>query len=715
MSAPDVAQKRRIIIVLAGIVAVFLLLIGRLFYLMVIQGDELQQMALSQWTRDTSMTAARGVIMDANGVVLAQSGTAYKVLIWPNSIKAAERDRIARELSETLNMEYATVLSRISNTKLQQIELKRGVEREVIDRITALKLGNGVGTAVDTKRYYPNGSLFSQLIGFTTIDGTGQAGLEKKYDDYLAGRNGRTITETDRKGNALAYGTEEIIDPIDGYDLVLTADSILQSFLEKALEEAVEVNKAKDAQGIVMNCRTGAILALATKPDYDPNSPPRSDLELLNQLSRERIVTDTYEPGSTFKIVTLASAIDSGVVSEESTYQCPGYRYVNGERIRCWKSAGHGSQDLCKATENSCNAAFMDIALGLGEDRFYDYLYAFGFGSSTQSGISGEAGGIVTNQKYMTDNTLVRIGFGQSIAVTPIQLATAVSAAINGGNLMKPYILEEVVDADGNTVEQYGPEVVRRVIKENSSATVRKILESVVANGSGKNGGVPGYRIGGKTGTAQKYEDGAIADGKLIASFIGFAPADSPEFLVLILVDEPKVGPIFGSTVAAPFVSDVMEEILQYYGYMPDSGEESVTVPNVTGLSVESAQDTLRSAGLTATVQGSGEVLAQIPRADKETVKGSNLLLYTADTDVERTQSPEGEDAVDIETTTDIPELLGMSRLAAAMALKEKGLVMTVPGEQKGKAIRQVPSAGTIVEKGSEVLVEFSEAELGGG
>lgn len=711
MGAPDVSQKRRIMWVLGGIAFVFLLLIGRLFYLMVVQGEELQQMALSQWTRDTSMTAGRGLILDTNGVVLAQSGTAYKVLIWPNLIATDDRDRIAQELSAALDMDYAAVLSRISDTKLQQIELRRGVERETIDRIVSLKLGSGVGTAVDTKRYYPNGSLFSQLIGFTTIDGVGQAGLEQRYNEALAGKDGRTITETDRRGNALAYGTEEIVDPVDGYDLLLTADSILQSFLEKALEEAVRVNKAENAQGIIMNCKTGAILALGTKPDYDPNSPPRNDLELLAELSRQRIVTDAYEPGSTFKIITLAAAIDSGVVTLDSGFQCPGYRYVNGERVRCWKTAGHGTQNLTEAAENSCNAAFMDIALGLGEDRFYEYLQAFGFGSSTKSGIGGEASGIVTNQKYVTENTLARIGFGQSIAMTPLQLATAVSAAVNGGNLMRPYIVEKIVAGDGTSVEEYGPEIVRRVIKASSSDTVRGILQSVVDNGSGKNAAVPGYRIGGKTGTAQKYEDGAIADGKLIASFIGFAPVDDPNYVVLILVDEPKVGTIFGSTVAAPFVADVLEETLQYYGHMPEDTGEGVTVPDVTGLSVDGASDTLRIAGLTATVQGTGEVIAQIPRAEQSVVKGSNVLLYTVDTDVVLEEAlPEEEQE---ELMVDVPELLGMTRLQSAMALKEKELIMTVPGEQKGKAIRQVPAAGTMVEKGTEILVEFSDAEMG--
>ncbi len=711
MSGPDVAHKRRLIVVLWGTAAIFAVLIARLFYLMVIQGPELQEKALSQWTRDTAMTATRGTIMDANGVMLAQSGTAYKVLLWPNSIKAAERDRIASELSGILGMDYATVLGKVSNTKLQQIELKRGVERETIQRIIDLKLGSGVGTAVDTKRYYPNGSLFSQLIGFTTIDGVGQAGLEKKYDEYLAGDDGRTITETDRKGNALAYGTQEVIEPTDGYDLVLTTDSVVQSFLEKALEEAVAVNKAENAQGIVLNCRTGAILALSTKPDYDPNQPPRSDLTLLNSLSRQRIATDAYEPGSTFKIITLASALDSGVVSAESTFNCAGYRIVKGEKIRCWKTAGHGHQSMKQAVANSCNVAFMDTTLTMGEDIFYRYLYAFGLGSSTGSGIAGESGGIVTNQKYMTDNTLARIGFGQSIAVTPLQMAIAASAAVNGGNLMQPYVVDKIVAEDGTTVMENSPTVVRRVIKESTSQTVREMLEYVVAEGSGKNAGVPGYRIGGKTGTAQKYENGKIADGKLIASFLGFAPADDPEYVVLLLVDEPKVGTIFGSTVAAPFVGDVMEETLRYYGHMPKADEDVSEVPDVVGRSIEGAESTLKSAGLSAVYQGTGEVIAQIPRAGSNALDGSGVLLYTVDTNEVLTEEETPEEPED--TTVTVPDLYDMSRLAAAKALKNEGLTMVVPGRQKGKAIRQVPTAGTIVERGTEVLVEFSEAEMG--
>lgn len=713
MSTSGISHKRRLVIMLWSIGAIFLVLLGRLFYLMVIQGEELQQMALAQWTRDTSLSAARGLIMDKSGTVLAQSGTAYKVLLWPNSIKSAEKERVAGELSRVLGMEYATVLERVNNTKLQQIELKRGVERSVVEEIATLQLGSGVGTAVDTKRYYPNGSLFSQLLGFTTIDGVGQAGLEQKYDTYLAGENGRTITETDRKGNALAYGAEEVVEPIDGYDLVLCADGAVQSFLEKALEEAVAVNKAENAQGIVMNCKTGEIIALSTKPDYDPNAPPRSDMELLNSLMRERVVTDAYEPGSTFKIVTLAAALDSGAVTPESSFNCGGSYHVNGERIRCWRSGGHGHQTLTEAVENSCNVAFMQMAQKLGEDAFYDYIYAFGFGSVSGCGIAGEASGIVTNQKYMTENTLVRMGFGQSIAMTPLQLAAAAGAAVNGGNLMQPYVLQRVVANDGTVILENDAAVVRRVIKGETSETVRKILESVVAEGSGKNAQVPGYRVGGKTGTAQKYEDGQIADGKLIASFLGFAPAEDPTYLVLILVDEPKVGVIFGSTVAAPFVADVLEDMLKYYGYMPESETVAVSVPDVTGQDVTDAKSALKAAGLDTTVQGTGEVIAQIPRAGTTAADGSNVLLYTADTDVEYATTDAPEDEIPEDTTTVVPDIFDMSRLAAAKALKKAGLTMVVPGEQKGKVIRQVPPANTTMEKGGTVLVEFSDATMG--
>lgn len=711
MDAPGVTNKKRLKIMLWIIIGLFLLLVVRLIKIMVIDGDEMESRAESQQTRNTTLSATRGKILDSTGTVLARNATAYKVVIWPQSIKTDERERIAKELAELLDMDYAKVLEKVSSSK-QEIILARQVERETIEKMEDLKLGIGVGTAIDTKRYYSGGSLFSQLLGFTTVDGEGQAGLEQKYDKYLAGEDGRMITETDAKGNALAYGTQEVIEATDGADVILTTDAVMQSALEKACKEALEVNNATSVQGIIMDCTTGEIKAITTQPDFDPNSPPRSDMELLNSLMRNRVVTDAYEPGSTFKLITLAAALDSKTVSMDTTFSCSGSYSVNGEKIKCWKSGGHGTQTLTEAAENSCNPSFMRMALSMGAETFYDYLYAFGFGSSTGSGISGESSGIVTNQKYVNDNTLARIGFGQSIAVTPIQLATAVCATVNGGNLMQPYVVDSIVAQDGTVLLKNEPTVVRRVISEETSALVRQIAESVVENGGGKNAAIPGYRIGGKTGTAQKYDsDGNIADGKLIASFIGFAPADEPKYVCLILVDEPQVGTIFGSTVAAPFVKQVMEEVLMYSGYLPEDTNESVLVSEVVGMTVKEAKYELSKLGLDAVSQDDENelVTAQVPAAGSTAQRGSGVLLYTAVTCAEESTASDYED----EYVT-VPDVLGKTRLEASDALSAKGLKIRIdPPDQSGKAIRQSPAAGEEVLAGTEVLVEFSDTGIG--
>ena len=360
MDAPGVSNKKRLKIMLGIICGLFFVLSIRLVKIMVIDGDELAGRAESQQTRNTMLSATRGKILDSTGVVLARNATAYKIVVWPKSINTDERERVARELSNLLGMDYAKVLERVSSNK-QEIILARQVERDVVDKIEAMKLGNGVGTAIDTKRYYSAGSLFSQLLGFTTVDGEGQAGLEQKYDKYLAGKDGRMVTETDARSNALAYGVQELIPATDGDDIVLTTDAVMQSALEKACKEALEVNKAISVQGIIMDCTTGEIKALTTQPDFDPNSPPRSDMALLNSLMRNRVVTDSYEPGSTFKLVTLAAALDSKSVTADTGFSCDGGCIVNGERIKCWKHGGHGSQTLYKAVQNSCNPSFATV------------------------------------------------------------------------------------------------------------------------------------------------------------------------------------------------------------------------------------------------------------------------------------------------------------------------------------------------------------------
>ena len=712
MDAPGVSNKKRLKIALWFMMVLLLLLIARLVKVMVIDSEELENRAASQQTRNTTLSATRGKILDSTGVVLARNATAYKVVIWPSSIKDDEKERVAKELSSLLDMDYAKVLEKVNANK-QEIVLARQVERETVDKIESMKLGIGVGTAIDTKRYYSSGSLFSQLLGFTNIDGEGQAGLEQKYEKYLAGKNGRMVTETDGKQNPLPYGVQEIIEATDGCDLILTTDAVMQSALEKACKEALEVNKAASVQGVIMDCTTGEIKAMTTQPDFDPNSPPRNDMALLNSLMRNRVVTDSYEPGSTFKLITLSAALESHTVNTGTGFYCDGGCTVNGERIKCWRSGGHGSQTLYKAVQNSCNPSFVKMALSMGTETFYDYIYSFGFGSSTGSGITGESAGIVTHQKYITENTLARIGFGHSIAVTPLQLVTAVSAAVNGGKLMQPYVVDSIVAPDGTVVLKNEPKVVRRVISEETSALVRDIGESVVSEGSGKNAAIPGYRIGGKTGTAQKYgADGKIAQGKLIASFIGFAPADEPKYVCLILVDEPQVGTIFGSTVAAPFVKQVMEEVLRYAGYLPEQASTSVTVPAVTDITVAEAKRELEKIGLTATYQDDENeiVTAQVPIEGKSVQAGSGVLLYTA-----MTSAPsedilgEQEDEMVI-----VPDVFDKTKLEANDALKAKGLIIKIdPPDQSGKAIRQSPAAGETVPKGTEILVEFSNTGIG--
>lgn len=712
MDAPGVSNKKRLKIALWFMMVLLLLLIARLVKVMVIDSEELENRAASQQTRNTTLSATRGKILDSTGVVLARNATAYKVVIWPSSIKDDEKERVAKELSSLLDMDYAKVLEKVNANK-QEIVLARQVERETVDKIESMKLGIGVGTAIDTKRYYSSGSLFSQLLGFTNIDGEGQAGLEQKYEKYLAGKNGRMVTETDGKQNPLPYGVQEIIEATDGCDLILTTDAVMQSALEKACKEALEVNKAASVQGVIMDCTTGEVKAMTTQPDFDPNSPPRNDMPLLNSLMRNRVVTDSYEPGSTFKLITLSAALDSHTVNTGTGFYCDGGCTVNGERIKCWRSGGHGSQTLYKAVQNSCNPSFVKMALSMGTETFYDYIYSFGFGSSTGSGITGESAGIVTHQKYITENTLARIGFGHSIAVTPLQLVTAVSAAVNGGKLMQPYVVDSIVAPDGTVVLKNEPKVVRRVISEETSALVRDIGESVVSEGSGKNAAIPGYRIGGKTGTAQKYgADGKIAQGKLIASFIGFAPADEPKYVCLILVDEPQVGTIFGSTVAAPFVKQVMEEVLRYAGYLPEQASTSVTVPAVTDITVAEAKRELEKIGLTATYQDDENeiVTAQVPIEGKSVQAGSGVLLYTAMTSAPSEDiSGEQEDEMVI-----VPDVFDKTKLEANDALKAKGLIIKIdPPDQSGKAIRQSPAAGETIPKGTEVLVEFSNTGIG--
>ncbi len=695
-------NKKRMVRILLVFSILFLALLGKIAWIQVFNGAEYQEMALDQWTRSFTIEADRGDILDRNGQVLAESTTVYSVTVTPLSYKddEDERERVISNLSEILSIDKATLEKKVKDTSSGQVWIARKVTSQQSDAIRDLEL-KGVQLVVDTQRVYPQNDFLTQVLGYTTVDGTGQEGLELEYNKYLEGQDGREIIETDRDGNAISFGTKEIVEAVQGDDLILNIDYVIQYFLEKAMDEAIVINNPKSITGIVLDPNTGEVLAMASKPDFNLNEVPRDDTELLQSLSRNLAVSDAYEMGSTFKIITLAAALEEGVVDESSTFTCTGSKTIDGIVTKCWKT--HGTQTLAEAVQNSCNSAFMDMGLRLGTEKLYEYIEAFGLMDKTEIEALSEGNSIVMDESNVKSFDLARISFGQSIAITPIQLASAVSAAINGGELKTPHIVSSIVDNDGNVVKSTEEATVRRVISEATSAKVRALLESVVANGSGKNAQISGYRVGGKTGTAQKYENGQIAVGKNVSSFIGFAPADDPQFLVLFIVDEPAgVSSTFGSIVAAPYVKSILEETLHYRNIAPtnvDQDVEFVEVPDVRNKTYEQASKALAAAGFTCSASDkNGLIKNQMPQAGAKITKGSNVLLYTNDPGENDSQTPEA---------IEVPNVVNMNMDAAKQKLEGVGLKASVIG--KGIVKSQSVTAGTKVLPNTQIEITCEE------
>ena len=541
-------------LVLGGIfgILIFLLLLGRLFHVQILSHEKYEEMAVEQQTRSATVSASRGVIYDAKHTVLAISATVQNVIISPKDIveRDMDKDLIATGLAEILDLDRDDILEKMGNTNSQYVVVKRKVEQETEEKIRAFikenELTFGVYLMPDTRRYYPGGSLASHVIGFVGTDNTGLNGVEKLYNKELEGENGRVITAKTAKGTEMLYQFGDYYDAVDGEDITLTIDSTIQYYLDRRLAEAIEKYRVQNgAFGIVMNPKTGAIYAMSSMPNYDLNNPseiynenlaeelPAKEseeyAEKLSELQlkqwRNRGVSDAYEPGSVFKILTLAMALDEDVVSDNDTFYCSGSATVQGwdQPIYCSNHKGHGTQNLAQAVQNSCNPAFINIGLRIGTDKFYDYMKAFGLLERTNVDLLGEGNSVIWSEEDFGQNivSLAVAAFGQTLKVTPIQLITACSAAINGGYLMEPYVVAKVTGQDGAVVEEHKPVVVRQVVSEETSAKVREILESVVRDGTGKNAYVAGWRIGGKTGTSEKRDE---TTGNLIASFMGFAP-----------------------------------------------------------------------------------------------------------------------------------------------------------------------------------------------
>ena len=595
----------------------------------IINGKELQRKATDQWTRDLVMTAPRGSFFDATGDTLAVSYTTYDVYARGREIKDSQIT--AKTLSSLLDLNFEKTLEKVSKKNISEVLLKMQVKAEVAEKIYDAKL-DGIYLTENVGRYYVYGNLMTQLLGFSSIDNNGQAGLEAYLNDYLTGDDGYSFVQSDLQGKEIGGSIRYYVSGIAGDNVILTANSKIQLILERVLQNAYTEQKAKGVTGIVMNAKTSEILAISSKPSFDLNEPPREDLSALFEQSKMKAVTDTYEPGSTFKILTIAAALEEGVTNLNDHFYCPGFRIVDGQRIKCWKSIGHGSQTLTEAFANSCNCCFMDLAQRLGVDKFYSYMEKFGLGKKTGITIKGESGGILMPKKNVKTVDLARMGFGHAIAVTPIQLLSIVAGITGGGIWKTPTVIKEIKDVSGQVT--YSPKIdQRRIISQKTSQIVNQLLQKA-ENKKADFSFVEGYNVGGKTGTAQKYdENGCIAQGKYISSFIGTYPADNPDYLFMILVDEPSAGAYYGALVAAPYGKSFFSKLFEFYDMKKDNDTtvlEEVIMPQIVGMSLANALVEIKKAGLECEIDGSGGVVkAQLPPAGTKIYKGSTVLIIT--------------------------------------------------------------------------------------
>lgn len=733
---PENAMLKKIMLLSAtlGVVA-FMAISTKLFYMQVIKHDYYLEKATSQQTRDKIITPNRGTIYDANMKPLALSASTEMITIEPVRIKDdAEAQVVSQRLAEILNMDYETIYAKATKKSAYQV-IKKGVEKEDADKVRELVQELGLKCVYprpDSKRYYPFGNFLSQVLGFVGGEQQGLDGLEAVYDKELTGTPGRIVTATNVDGEEMPFAYEMYHDAIDGYDLVLTIDEVVQHYLEKNLELAFLNNKIQEnVTGIVMDIKTGGILAMSSKPDFDPNEPfVITDEKVIAEIAaladdekkaatskalslqwRNKAVSDTYEPGSTFKILTTAMALEENTANEQTTYYCSGSAMVTGwgKPIGCWKLSGHGSQTLIQAVQNSCNPAFIAIGQSVGIKDFSKYFTGFGLTQKTGIDAPGEAVGIYHKEAAMKEIDLATSSFGQTFQITPIQLITAISAVANGGKLMTPHIVKEVLDGDGNVVQSFEKEPVRQVISEETSKRLCAILESVVSQGTGKNAYLPGYRVAGKTGTSEKKAKQALTgrNDLRISSFAAFAPADDPQVAILILLDEPTVYPVTGGVTAAPVVRKVLEETLPYLGVEPVYSElemsaKEVSVPTFVGLTPEQADNTAKRNGFVYRKVGSGDTVTdQMPVPGASVPSSAEIVLYMGEPKPEKTVA--------------MPDLVGMNYDTAKRTLKNLDMFISTKGMvvAGGNLVvrEQSVAAGTEIAVGSVVRIDLSDLD----
>ena len=690
MIAPDISIKKRLLFILVFMIFISIALVTRLFWLQVVLGDKFKEKAFEQWTLDVAIMPKRGIIYDRNYKELALSASAGRIYAIPKQIEKPEE--VAKKLASILEMDEKSILDKISDKKNQQVVLKKQVPKEKVDEILKLNL-SGIKIVEDTKRYYPNANLASQVLGFTGDDNQGLDGIEIAFDNYLKGIPGRVSIPVDAAGRKMRNSSQIYYEPTDGFNVVLTIDEVIQHFAEKALDDAVKEHRAKSGTAIVMDVKTGEILAMANRPDYDPNNPFQGSKDELFKLWRNKAIADVYEPGSTFKVITAAAALEEGKVTPDEVFYDSGYIVVAGQKIKCWRwYKPHGKQTFVEAVQNSCNPVFVTLSQRLGKETFFKYINAFGFGDKTGIELPGEAKGILPAINKVGPVELSTISFGQGITATPLQLITAISAIANNGKLMKPHIVKAIVDNNKNVIKEYEPQIVRQVVSEKTSQTLRGILERVVTYGTGRSAYIEGYRVAGKTGTSEKYQEG-----KYIASFVGFAPADNPVVSVLVVIDEPNSYSYYGGTIAAPVAKQILEDTLRYLDVKPqDEGvkptKNFVEVPEIRKLSLKEADKRLSALNLQYVIEGSGGlVLDQVPKPGVKVEEGSTVILYLS--------------SVSDEEYVLVPNVLGKDYNEAQSQINSLGLKFK--GIGKGKAFKQNPLPGTRVKINSTITVEF--------
>lgn len=709
-------NEGRVLAFLLAIVILFLVLVGRLLYISIFRSKDYKAMAEEQWTNEIQIDARRGRILDRNNRELAVTANVFRVdldlITLRKYIDKKETDNIevAKLLAEALEMDEEKVLSRIeltypSGNPANSATLIRRVEKEKADKVKELDI-NGVIVSEDTKRYYPNGDFLSHTLGTTNADGEGLSGLELYYNEELMGIPGVRVSEVSGNSASNPYSETSFTPPVDGKDMTLTIDENIQYFVEKVAEDALKKHNADSVSIAVMNPNNGEILGMVNKPGFNPNNPyegseafnGKDESAKLQNMWRNTIVSDSFEPGSIFKIITSIAAIEENIAGKDEVYYCDGSLNVAGRNIKCWKPGGHGVQNFNQTLENSCNVAFMEMGAKLGAEKLNEYIKLFGFG--TQSGIDlpGEATGIVKNVEDINAVDLATISFGQTNTMNGIQFMTALNAVANGGDLIQPHIMKELSHKDGNGTkiidEVFVPKIQENIVDEKSTMRVKEALESTVSKGSSKDAGIEGIKVAGKTGTAEKVdpETGTYGAG-YIASFAGFAPYDNPQVSLIVIIDNPKNGEHFGGIVAAPFAGELFNNIFNYISLNEgqlDQKDESVIIPDLRGDKVTSAEKTLNELGVNCVIEGDGTFVTSItPLPGYKVKKGDSITLYAGS----RFDRNEKEIVV--------PDFRKLNKEEAEKILKSLGLKGEFEGE--GEIKEQSISAGEIIKSGDKI------------